>query len=63
MADAQHTPGSHYDAMPLELLQEQLQWSERHAADMTIHEHNRKWFAAEAIKLRAAITKTIGEQP
>ena len=31
---------------------EQLYWAERHAADYTMAEHNRKWFEAEAKRMR-----------
>lgn len=40
-----------------EQLQERLFWAEHHAKDLTIAEHNRKWFAVQAVELRAAIAK------
>lgn len=43
-----------------EQLQEQLFWAEHHAKDLTIAEHNRKWYADRVIELRAAITEAKG---
>jgi hypothetical protein len=40
-------------------LSEQLYWAERHAADVTMADHNRNWFKAEAKRMRAqGITPT-----
>lgn len=35
-------------------LEDALQWAERHAAS-DIAEHNKRWFACEAVRIRAAI--------
>lgn len=39
-------------------LEGQLYWADKHANDLTMAEHNRCHFAAEAMRLRAAIAKT-----
>lgn len=57
---AQHTPGPVADFPAADDLAGQLYWAERHAADLTIAEHNRKHFAREVIRLRAAIAKATG---
>ena len=54
---AQHTPGQICDNPAADDLQCQLHWAEHHANDYTIAEHNRTWFATEALRIRAAIAK------
>lgn len=42
-------------------LQEELRWAEQHANNLTIAEHNRKWFSGEVARLRAAVAKVVGK--
>ena len=53
----QHTPGQVADFPADDDLAGQLYWADKHANDLTIAEHNRRHFAAEAVRLRAAIAK------
>lgn len=50
-------------AIRLENLRAELYWAQRHAADLTMAEHNRKHFEREAERLRAEIAKALEEEP
>lgn len=53
----QHTPGQVADFPADDDLAGQLHWADKHANDLAMAEHNRRHFAAEAVRLRAAIAK------
>ena len=55
--DAKRTPEQVADFPGDDDLAGQLYWADKHAHDMTMAEHNRRHFAAEAVRLRAAIAK------
>ena len=56
--EAKHTPGQVADFPAGDDLAGQLHWADKHANDLAMAEHNRRHFAAEAVRLRAAIAKT-----
>lgn len=59
----QHTPGQVCDYPADDDPACQLHWAEHHANNLGgMAEHNRKHFATEAIRLRAAITKAHEHQ-
>lgn len=56
-----HTHGAVCDFPADDDMECQLHWAEHHANDLTIAEHNRRYFAAEVERIRAAQAAQGGE--
>lgn len=61
MTPTQHIKGVTCDFPADDDLECQLHWAEHHANDLTIAEHNRRYFVAEVERIRAAIAAAKGQ--